>query len=36
VPGRDFGQGGTLPIGEGHDKAAVYAILYGDEDSPMG
>jgi nitroreductase len=35
VPGRDFGHGGTLPVGEGHDKAAVYAILYGDDDSPQ-
>jgi hypothetical protein len=34
VPGRDFGHGGTLPIGEGHDRAAVYAILYCDEDLP--
>ena len=36
VPGRDFGHGGSLPVGEGHDQAAVYAILYGDEDSPLG
>jgi nitroreductase len=36
VPGRDFGHGGTLPIGEGHDRTAVYAILYGEEDSPQG
>jgi len=34
VPGRDFGHPGTLPVGAGHDRAAVYAILYGDEDSP--
>ena len=34
VPGRDFGHGGTLPVSEEHDKAAVYAILYCDEDSP--
>jgi hypothetical protein len=33
VPGRDFGRG-TLPVGEGHDKAAVYALLYGDDDTP--
>jgi nitroreductase len=38
VPGRDFGRGGTLPISEsptrgGHDRDAVYAILYADEDS---
>jgi nitroreductase len=39
VPGRDFGHGGTLPISEsptrgGHDRAAAYAILYGEEDAP--
>jgi nitroreductase len=39
VPGRDFGHGGTLPIGEspargGHDRAASYAVLYTDEDQP--
>jgi nitroreductase len=34
VPGRDFGRTGTLPVGAGHDRAAVYAILYGDEDTP--
>nr|WP_231933379.1 nitroreductase family protein [Micromonospora coxensis] len=34
VPGRDFGRAGTLPVGPGHDKAAVYALLYGDEDEP--
>jgi hypothetical protein len=34
VPGRDFGRGGTLPVGHDHDRAAVYAILYTDEDSP--
>ncbi|WP_368050070.1 nitroreductase [Micromonospora sp. C28SCA-DRY-2] len=32
VPGRDFGRAGSLPIGPGHDRAAVYALLYGDED----
>jgi len=36
VPNRDFGHGGALPVGPGHDRAAVYAILYGDEDSAMG
>jgi hypothetical protein len=35
VPGRDFRRTGTLPIGPGHDREAVYAILYGDEDVPM-
>jgi nitroreductase len=34
VPGRDFGVAGTLPVSAEHDKAAVYAILYGDEDTP--
>ena len=34
VPGRTFG-GGTLPIGPGHDRAAVSAVLYGDEDEPL-
>jgi nitroreductase len=33
VPGRDFGVTGTLPIDAGHDKAAVYAVLYGDGDT---
>ncbi|WP_207892628.1 nitroreductase family protein [Micromonospora sp. MW-13] len=32
VPGRDFGRSGTLPVGPGHDRAAVYGLLYGDED----
>jgi nitroreductase len=36
VPGRDFGHGGTLPVGQGHDRSAIYAILYGDEDTPLG
>jgi nitroreductase len=35
VPGRDFGQPGTLPIGRGHDRQAAYAILYGDGDDPV-
>jgi nitroreductase len=35
VPGRDFGGPGTLPISAGHDSAAVYAILYGDDDAPQ-
>ena len=34
VPGRDFGPSGTLPIGPGHDRAARYALLYGDDDAP--
>jgi nitroreductase len=32
VPARDFGRTGTLPVGAGHDQAAVYAVLYGDDD----
>ena len=35
VPGRDFGRAGTLPIGAGHDRAAIYALLFGDTDEPM-
>ncbi|WP_233604438.1 nitroreductase family protein [Micromonospora sp. HM5-17] len=34
VPARDFGRPGTLPVGPGHDQAAVYGILFGDEDEP--
>ncbi|MFI7574727.1 Acg family FMN-binding oxidoreductase [Micromonospora sp. NPDC049497] len=34
VPARDFGRPGSLPVGPGHDQAAVYAMLYGDEDEP--
>ena len=33
VAGRDFGPTGTLAVGPGHDREAVYAILYGDEDT---
>lgn len=36
VPGRDFGHGGALPVSAGHDRAAGYAILYGDEDTALG
>ena len=35
VPGRDFGHPGSLAISAGHDRAAAYAILYGDDDSPV-
>jgi hypothetical protein len=35
VPGRDFGRTGTLPIGRGHDRAAAYAILFGEEDTSV-
>lgn len=34
VPGRDFGTPGALPVSAGHDHAAVFAILYGDDDTP--
>jgi hypothetical protein len=34
VPGRDFGRTGTLPVGSGHDRAAVYALLFGAADDP--
>ncbi|MET8307170.1 nitroreductase [Micromonospora sp. NPDC005173] len=34
VPVRDFGRAGTLPVGSGHDQAAVYGILWGSEDEP--
>jgi len=34
VAGRRFGCPGTLTIGRGHDRAAVYAVLYGDNDRP--
>lgn len=34
VPVRDFGHVGTLPVGDGHDNAATYAILYGNDDEP--
>jgi nitroreductase len=36
VPSRDFGHAGTLAVGAEHDKAATFAILYGDEDEPRG
>ncbi|MFI7431504.1 Acg family FMN-binding oxidoreductase [Micromonospora sp. NPDC049836] len=34
VPTRDFGHPGSLPVGAGHDRAAVYGILWGTEDEP--
>jgi nitroreductase len=36
VPGREFAFRGTLHIGTEHDKDAIYALLYGDEDDPAG
>jgi nitroreductase len=35
VPSRDFGRPGTLPVGVGHDRTAVYALLFGDGDGPQ-
>jgi hypothetical protein len=35
VPGRNFGRTGTLPIGSGHDRAAVYALLFSPADDPL-
>jgi len=35
VPGRDFGHYGDLPISGGHDRSAVFAILYGRGDRPQ-
>jgi nitroreductase len=35
VPGRDFGRRGTLPVSAEHDTGATFAILYGEQDSPV-
>jgi nitroreductase len=34
VPCRDFGHPGILPVSSDHDRAATFALLYGDEDNP--
>jgi nitroreductase len=34
VPLRDFGRRGGLPAGSGHDRAARYAVIFGEEDTP--
>jgi len=34
VPERDFGAPGTLHVGEGHARTAVYTALFGDTDEP--
>ncbi len=34
VPSRDFGHPGAAPTTSGHDKSAMYAILYGPDDEP--
>jgi hypothetical protein len=31
VPGRNLGHSGGRPVSVGHDRAAVYAILYGNQ-----
>jgi nitroreductase len=33
VPGRDFGRSGELAMSAGHDRAAVYGILFGAQDA---
>jgi nitroreductase len=35
VPARDFGHHGTMPISAEHDRAAVFAVVYGDEDNSI-
>jgi nitroreductase len=35
VPGRDFGRQGVLPATGGHDKPAVFTVLYGAGDEPV-
>ncbi|MDT5035132.1 MAG: hypothetical protein QOE03_317 [Micromonosporaceae bacterium] len=35
VPSRDFGHHGDLPVSAGHDRAAVFAVLYGRDDKPL-
>ena len=32
VAGRDFGHPGTLPVSAEHDRAATFAIIYGEQD----
>ena len=36
VPSRDFGRGGQLRVSAGHDGAAAYGILFGQDNSPGG
>jgi nitroreductase len=36
VPGRDFGRLGSLPVRAEHDRAAVFAMLYGRSDEQRG
>ncbi|WP_433790826.1 Acg family FMN-binding oxidoreductase [Actinoplanes sp. CA-252034] len=35
VPSRDFGHHGDLPVSAGHDKMAVFVLLYGSADEPL-
>lgn len=35
VPERDFGRPGTLSTAPGHDRAAAYGLIYGDDDEPQ-
>ncbi|MFI7599387.1 Acg family FMN-binding oxidoreductase [Actinoplanes sp. NPDC049681] len=35
VPGRDFGHHGNLLVSDAHDRNAVFAILYGTEDTTL-
>ncbi|WP_033337569.1 Acg family FMN-binding oxidoreductase [Catenuloplanes japonicus] len=34
VPNRDYGEHGTLPIGEGHDSFARYGVIFGHDEEP--
>jgi len=36
VSNLDYGRGGELPVQTGHDRAAIYAILYGGDESEYG
>jgi nitroreductase len=36
VPGRDFGHLGSMPVSAEHDRAAVFAMLYGRSDELSG
>jgi nitroreductase len=36
VPSRNFGRDGDLPVGAGHDGAAIYGILFGRDETPGG
>lgn len=35
VPGQEYSPTGMLPVGPGDDREAVYAIVYGDEDTDL-